>query len=172
MFFASLGSTILEQTLGREKAYFTGSGCLFTLKLKGLAVSCCKQRQIIWTDIFLFITRINEHVHTHAHTDRHTGTCIWMHELFGNKSEKENEGGMRLEKVNERKITPLGLTLLLSKGNKGVLFVLFCLVFPPNENKWLRPDPVLSKIIVKPRVGSWAKRGACCCLPGERSLKF
>jgi len=47
------------------------------------------------------------------------------------KSEKENEGGMRLEKVNGRKITPSGLTLLLSKSNKEVLFVLFCLVFPP-----------------------------------------
>lgn len=54
-----------------------------------------------------------------------------MHELFGSKFEKENEGGMRLEKVNGRKITPSGLTLLLSKSNKGVLFVLFCLVFPP-----------------------------------------
>lgn len=131
MFFASLGSAILEQALGREKAYFTGSGCLFMLKSKGLAVSCCKQQQIIWTDRFLFITRINVHVHTHTHTDRNTGTCTHMHELFGSKSEKENEGGMRLEKVNGRKITPLGLTLLLSKSNKGVLFVLFCLVFPP-----------------------------------------
>lgn len=71
------------------------------------------------------------HVHSHKHADRHTGTCTRMHEVFGSKSEKENEGGMRLEKVNGRKITPSGLTLLLSKGNKGVLFVLCCLVFPP-----------------------------------------
>lgn len=131
MFFASLGSAILEQALGREKAHFTGSGCLFTLKSKGLAVSHCKQQQIIWKNRFLFITRVNVHVHTHTHTARHTGTCTRMHELFGSKSEKENEGGMRLEKVNGRKIIPSGLTLLLTKSNKGGLFVLFCLVFPP-----------------------------------------
>lgn len=67
----------------------------------------------------------------YTYTRRHTGTCTRMHEVFGSKSEKDNKGGMRLEKVNGRKITPSGLTLLLSKSNKGVLFVLFCLVFPP-----------------------------------------
>lgn len=58
-----------------------------------------------------------------------------MHELFGSKSEKKDAGEMRLAKVNGRKITPLGLALLLSKSNKGVLFVLFSLVFPPDENR-------------------------------------
>lgn len=66
----------------------------------------------------------------YTYTHRHTGTFTCMHEVFGSKSEKNNKGGMRLEKVNGRKIPPSGLTLLLSKSNKGVLFVLFCLVFP------------------------------------------
>lgn len=137
MFFASLGSAILEQTLGREKSYFMGSHCLFTLKSKGLAVSCYKQLQVIWTDRFVFITWINVLIYIHAHTDRHIETSTHMHKLFGSKYEKKNEGGMRLEKVNGRKITPSGLTLFLSKSNKGVLFVLFCLVFPPMKtNDW------------------------------------
>lgn len=130
MFFASLCSAVLEQALGREKAYFTGSDCLFTLKSKGLAVSHCKQQQIIWTERFLFIIMINVHVHTHAHTDTQAHAHVCMNCLEVNLR-KKNEVGMRLAKVNGRKITPLGLGLLLSRSNKGVLFVLFCLVFPP-----------------------------------------
>jgi len=76
MFFASLGSAILEQALGREKAYFMRSGCLFTLKSKGLAVSRCKQQQIIWTDRFLSITEISVHVHAQIDTQAHAHVCM------------------------------------------------------------------------------------------------
>lgn len=133
---ASLGSAVLEQALGREKAYFMGSECLFTLKSKGLAVSCCKQQQIIWTDRFLFVAMINAHVHTHTCTHRHTGTCTHMHELFGSKSEKKNEGGMRLAKVNGRKITPLGLGYSCQRVIKGFCLFCFVLFFRPPSSWW------------------------------------